>query len=110
MQNQDFKEFLERNFEFPSDNTAKISKFLKKDPELKNIIHDLPEIISKELDYTTISLDFMSETDPSEKILEIVIHSDVYEEVAFHKEDEISDRIIDTYPKTKKEFIILVEP
>ena len=109
MQSYVLNEFLEENFEFPSDNMVKIARFIRKDPELEKIIYDLPEIISSELDYEKISFDFMKETDPSEKILEIIIHSDVYEEVAFHKEDLISDRIIDNYPKTENEFIILVE-
>ena len=109
MENQELEEFLQKHFEFPSDNMRKIRKLIRKDPELEKIIRDLPEIVSNELAYRKISLDFMKETDPGEKILEIIIRSDVYEEVAFHKEDRISDWIIDNYPKTASEFIILVE-
>ena len=106
---KELKDFLEEHFEFPSDNIIKIRNFIKKDPELEKIVRDLPEIVSNELDYGKISFDFMKESEPSEKILEIIIYADVYEEIAFHTEDRISDWIIDSYPKTANEFIILVE-
>ena len=109
MSNLELEEFLEKHFEFPSNNTAEIRRFIAKDSELERIIHDLPEIVSNKLDYTKISLDFMQESEPSEKILEIIIYADVYEEVAFHTEDMISDWIVDSYPKPESEFIILVE-
>ena len=109
MQNRKLEEFLEKHFEFPSDNIVKIRNFIRKDPEMERIIYDLPEIVSNELNYTKISFDFMKESEPGEKILEIIIYSDVYEEVAFHTEDLISDGIIDNYQKTSNEFIILVE-
>ena len=52
----------------------------------------------------------MKETDPIEKILEIVIYSKVDENILLEKEDIISDKLIDKYPKTILEYIILVEP
>ena len=93
---KDFDEFLKTHFKFPSNNLKKIN--------------DLPTIISRELSYNQISLDFMKETDPNEKILEIVINSKLDEEKLLEKEDIISDGIIDNYPKPQKEYIILVEP
>ena len=101
--------FLKSNFEFPSNNLKDISKFISQDLELENIIYDLPQVISKELSFTRISFDFMKETDISEKILEIIIYCNLDEETQFQKEDIISDRLIDDYPKTENEFLILVE-
>ena len=75
----------------------------------KKIIFDLPEILSKELQYTTLSINFMKETDPSEKILEIVIYSDLESKILLQKEDLICDILIDKYPKSKLEYIILVD-
>lgn len=102
-------DFLKNNFEFPSDNPLEINKFISKDLELEKLIRNLPEIISKELTFTHLSIDFMKETDPSEKILEITIFSKLDEEILLKKEDKISDELIDNY-QTMKEYIILVEP
>lgn len=102
-------EFLKNNFEIPSNNTNEISKFINQDLELKRIITNLPNIISKELPYRYLSLDFMKEADPSEKILEITIFSKLEEETLLEKEDRISDDLIDNY-QTFNEYIILVEP
>lgn len=52
----------------------------------------------------------MKETDPSEKIIEIVICCNEESEILLEKEDLICDRIIDRYPKMEIEYIILVEP
>ena len=49
------------------------------------------------------------ETDPSEKILEITVFSELESEILLKKEDLICDMIIDKYPKTIIEYIILVE-
>lgn len=106
----EIKTFLKQNFNFPSNNFKEINKFINKDNELKKIIYELPMEISSQLDYNEISLDFMKETDPNEKILEIVIYSRLDENVLLEKEDLISDRLIDKYPKTTLEYIILVEP
>ena len=51
----------------------------------------------------------MKETDPNEKILEIVIYSKLNEDLLLKKEDLISDGIIDAYPQPVNEYIILVE-
>lgn len=107
---KDFDEFLKTHFKFPSNNLKKINDFICEDQNMKTIINDLPTIISRELSYNQISLDFMKETDPNEKILEIVINSKLDEEKLLEKEDIISDGIIDNYPKPQKEYIILVEP
>lgn len=104
------KTFLKQNFNFPSNNLNEINKFINKDSELKKIIQELPMKISSELSYNEISLDFMKETDPSEKILEIIIYSELDENILLEKEDQISDKFIDKYPKTILEYIILVEP
>lgn len=101
--------FLNKHFKFPSDNLNEIKKFIDDDNKMKNIIYDLPKINTDKLDYTHISLDFMKETDPSEKILEIVIYSKLNEDLLLKKEDLISDSIIDDYPPPVNEYIILVE-
>lgn len=105
----DFRTFIKKHFEFPSNNFKEINKFVENDFEMKKILCDLPKIISSEINYSKISLDFMKETEPSEKILEIVVYSDLYEKTLLQKEDEISDWIIDNYPKPTIEYIILVE-
>lgn len=112
MQNSDdeFNEFLKENFKFPSNNMNEIICFINKDLELKKLINDLPKIIMVELEYNQLLLDFMKETDPNEKILEISIYSHLDEKILLQKEDIISDGIIDKYPNTRKEYIILVEP
>lgn len=101
--------FLKENYKFPSGNIKDISQFIQEDPELEKIIRDLPEIISRELSFTHITIDFMKEYETDEKILEIIIHCPLAEEMRFQKEDMISDGIIDSYSKTEHEFIILVE-
>ena len=109
IQKDEFTGFIEKHFEFPSNNADEINLFINGDAEIKKIIYDLPEIISSELTYSRISLDFMKETDPSEKILEIVVYSISNEETLLQKEDKISDWIIDNYPNPKNEYIILVK-
>ena len=52
----------------------------------------------------------MKETDTSEKILEIVIYSELESKILLQKEDLICDLLIDKYPKTLLEYIILVDP
>lgn len=105
-----FEKFLKNHFEFPSHNMEDILKFIEKDEELEKIIWDMPKIISKELPCNKISLDFMAETDPNEKILEITIYSELESETLLQKEDLICNIIINKYPKTLYEYIILVEP
>jgi uncharacterized protein YggU (UPF0235/DUF167 family) len=108
--NSSLEEFLKNNFKFPSSNFNEIKGFIGKDKEMEKIIFDLPEILSKELRYTNLSIDFMKETDPSEKILEIVVYSDLESKILLQKEDLICDMLIDKYPKSKLEYIILVDP
>ena len=112
MQNSqnNFKEYLNQRFNVNSNNLNEICNFIENDNELKKIICNLHNIISSELDYNRISIDFMKETDPSEKIIEIVICCNEESEILLEKEDLICDRIIDRYPKTEIEYIILVEP
>lgn len=101
--------FLKTHFKFPSENLNELNDFINEDAEMEKIIYNLPEIISTELEYKQLSLDFMKETDPNEKILEIVIYSSLDEETLLQKEDLISEEIIDKYPKTINEYILLVE-
>ena len=108
-ENISIEEFLKKHYRFPSNNFEEIHEFVDNDPEMKKIIHDIPEIISNELTYNKISLDFMKETDPSEKILEIVIYSDLESNQLLQKENLICDMLIDKYPKTKIEYILLVD-
>ncbi len=112
MQNSqnNFKEYLNQRFNVNSNNLNEICNFIENDNEMKKIICNLHNIISSELDYNRISIDFMKETDPSEKIIEIVICCNEESEILLEKEDLICDRIIDRYPKTEIEYIILVEP
>ena len=86
-----------------------INEFIISDKEMEKIILNLPEILSKELPYRKLSIDFMKETDPNEKILEIVIYSDLESDQLLQKEDLLCDMLIDKYPKTTIEYIILVE-
>ena len=108
-ENFSIEEFLKKHYRFPSNNFEEIHEFVYNDPEMKKIIQDMPEIISNELTYNKISLDFMKETDPSEKILEIVIYSDLESNQLLQKENLICDMLIDKYPKTKIEYILLVD-
>lgn len=101
--------FIKNEFNFPSNNFNEICKFINKDNELKKLIYELPVKISSKLPFNEISLDFMKETDPSEKILEIVIYSQLDGNILLEKEDILSDELIDKYPKTTLEYIILVE-
>lgn len=105
----ELNDFLNKHFKFPSDNLNEIKKFIANDEKMKKIVYDLPKIINNELDYTHISLDFMKETDPNEKILEITIYSELKEDILLKKEDLISDGIIYDYPQPVNEYIILVE-
>ncbi|MBE6499096.1 MAG: hypothetical protein E7Z80_00925 [Methanobrevibacter thaueri] len=107
--NNKFNKFLNKEFEFPSKNLNEICEFIYNDVEMKKMIYNLPKIISTKLKYKKISLDFMKETDSNEKILEIIIYSNLNEEILLQKEDNISDEIIDNYPKTILEYMILVE-
>lgn len=108
-ENTSLEEFLKNHFKFPSSNFYEIKGFIGKDPEMEKIIFDLPEILSKELQYSNLSIDFMKETDSSEKILEIVVYSDLESKTFIQKEDLICDMLIDKYPKSKLEYIILVD-
>ena len=108
-ENISIEEFLKKHYRFSSNNFEEIHEFVDNDPEMKKIIQDIPEIISNELTYNKISLDFMKETDPSEKILEIVIYSDLESNQLLQKENLICDMLIDKYPKTKIEYILLVD-
>lgn len=107
---ENMKEFLNQNFKFPSKNMNEINEFTNNDTEMKKMIYELHDVISSELEYDTISIDFMKETDPSEKILEITIYSELESKILLHKEDLICDKLIDKFPKTENEYIILVEP
>lgn len=56
-----------------------------------------------------LSIDFMKETDSNEKIPEIVIYSDLEPDQLLQKENMLCDMLIDKYPKTTIEYIILVD-
>lgn len=103
------EKFLKKHFKFPSRNSDEISQFIVSDKEMEKLIRDLPEVLSKELPYCKLTLDFMKETDPNEKILEIVIYSDLESNRLLQKEGLLCDMLIDRYPKTTSEYIILVE-
>jgi hypothetical protein len=104
------KKCLKQTYITPSGNFNEINAFISNDKNMGKIILEIPEIVSSELKYDEISIDFMKETDPNEKILEIVIFSKLDEKRLLEKEDIISDKLIDRYPKTAIEYIILVEP
>ena len=108
-ENVSIEESLKKHYRFPSNNFDEIHEFVSKDPEMEKIIQNLPEIISKELQYNKISLDFMKETDPIEKILEIVVYSDLESNKLLQTENLICDMLIDKYPNTTIEYILLVD-
>lgn len=103
-------EFLEKNYDFPSNNLDEINEFLLPDMEMEKIIRELPCTVSAELEYEKISIDFMKETDPIEKIIEIIIYSNSNEKTLLKKEDLICDKLIDGQHHALGEYIILVEP
>lgn len=106
----DLKDFLKKNYDFPSNNLNEIKEFIEKDKELEKMVCELADTISNEIIISKISFDFMKETDPNEKILEIVIHTPESDEKSLlEKEDVLIDKIIDKYPKTMNEYILLVE-
>ena len=84
-ENITLEKFLKDNFNFPSSNLDEIKGFIDEANEMEKIIFDLPEILSKELQYTNLSLDFMKETNPIEKILEIVVYSDLESKILLQK-------------------------
>lgn len=106
----DLKDFLKKNYDFPSNNLNEIKEFIEKDKELEKMVCELADTISNEIIISKISFDFMKETDPNEKILEIVIHTPESDEKSLlEKEDVLIDEIIHKYPKTMNEYILLVE-
>ncbi|MBE6490552.1 MAG: hypothetical protein E7Z83_06800 [Methanobrevibacter sp.] len=106
----DLKDFLKKHYDFPSNNLNEIKEFIEKDKELEKMVCELADTISNEIIISEISFDFMKETDPNEKILEIVIHTPESDEKSLlEKEDILIDKIIDKYPKTMNEYILLVE-
>lgn len=106
----DLKDFLKKHYDFPSNNLNEIKEFIEKDKELEKMVCELANTISNEIIISEISFDFMKETDPNEKILEIVIHTPESDEKSLlEKEDVLIDKIIDKYPKTMNEYILLVE-
>ena len=108
--NKNLNDFLKKHYDFPSSNLNEINEFIKEDMELEKMVIELPDNISSEINFNKISFDFMKETDPSEKILEIVIHTPEFnEKLLLEKEDNLIDELIDKYPKTVNEYIILVE-
>lgn len=108
--NENFNDFLKKHYDFPSNNFDEINDFIKEDIELEKMVCELPDNISSEIVFTKISFDFMKETDPTEKILEIIIYTSEFDEkLLLEKEDSLIDKLIDKYPKTVNEYIILVE-
>ena len=83
IQKEDYglEEFLNRKFEFPSDNLEDIKNFINEDKELEKIIYGLPEIVSKEFSESPISLDFTEYSTSDEDVMEIVIQNQVILEV-----------------------------
>ncbi len=63
------------------------------------IIYDLHDFLSAEIPYKELSLDFKKETKPNEKIMEIVIYSNLKSDILLQKEDLICDMLIDKYQK-----------
>ncbi len=107
---KNLNDFLKKHYDFPSNNLDEINDFIKKDIELEQMVCELPDNISSEIVFNKISFDFMKETDPNEKILEIVIYTSEFDEkLLLEKEDILIDKLIDKYPKTTNEYIILVE-
>ena len=108
IQKEDYglEEFLNRNFEFPSDNIDDIKKFINEDEELEKIIYGLPKIVSKEFSESPISLDFTEYFLPDKNVLEIVIKTQFDGETTTRKKDLILDEIFTEYSKTSNEYHI----
>lgn len=102
--------FLKEHYKFPSATLTEITNFIDTDCEMRNLIYDLPKIITQELENPQISLDFMKESNRDEKILEIRVFSNLDEGRLLQKEELIVDKVIDKYPNPKREYIILLEP
>lgn len=105
----DLEEFLNRNFEFPSDNLDDIKNFISVDEELEKIIYDLPEIVSKEFSESPISLDFTEYSLSDEDVMEIVIKTQFDGETTSHKKNLILDEIFTKYSKTTNEYYMSME-
>ena len=108
-EDHNLEKFLDRNFEFPSDNFDDIKNFISEDEELEKIIYGLPEIVSKEFSESPISLDFTEYCLPDEDILEIVIKTPFDGETTSHKKNLILDEIFTKYSKTTNEYYISME-
>lgn len=106
---QKLEEFLNRHFEFPSDNIDNIKKFITEDKELEKIIYGLPKIVSKEFPKCPILLDFTEYSLPDEDVLEIVIKTPYDGETTSNKKDIILDEIFKGYSKTTNEYYISME-
>ena len=108
IQKEDYglEEFLNRKFEFPSDNLEDIKNFINEDKELEKIIYGLPEIVSKEFSESPISLDFTEYSTSDEDVMEIVIKTPFDGETTSHKKDLILDEIFTKYSKTANEYYI----
>ena len=102
--------FLKEQYKFPSTNLNEIKNFIDNDCEMKNLIYNLPKIITQELEHPQISLDFMKESNRDEKILEISVFTNLDEQTLLQKEDLLGDKIINKYPNTENQYIILLEP
>lgn len=95
--------FLEKSYEFPSDNIIEIRKFIRDDETLENMIRDLPSLISKEFPESPILLDFVDDS------LEISIKSPYDGETTSNKKDIIMDEIFKKHEKPKSDYYISME-
>ena len=103
------EEFLNKHFEFPSNNLNDIKNFINEDTELEKIIYGLPKIIYKEFPQSPILLDFTEYSLPDENVLEIVIKSQYDGETTTNKKDMILNKIFTKYSKTTNEYFISME-
>jgi hypothetical protein len=104
-----FEDFLDNNYEFPSGNANEIKEYIVEDSNLKRIICDLPKIISKEFSQSPINLDFMKYTPEDEVILQISIKTRYNGETSSAKKDIIIQELFNNYESPEKYYFITME-
>lgn len=107
--NNNLKEFLKSNYEFPSDNSNEILDYIREDQNLEEVIYGLPKIISKEFTNSPVLLDFSEFSTPLKPVLEIIIKTPYDGKTTSNKKDIILGEIFRKYPKTTNEYFISME-
>ena len=101
-----FKNFLKKQFDFPSDNVDEVYEFITNKFEMVKMIWNIPTIFHKYSLNSRLSLSFMKYCMPNEKILEIVVKSPFDFDTTNQKNELIIDYMIANYDVT--DYIVLV--